>query len=122
VENGANTMNFKIIEIVGEFALSSSCGQQLYDLIFPLLKSSNAVELDFSGVNVVASAFFNVAIGQLLQDFDADDLNHRLRIVNIDPNAESVLRHVLTNAKLYYADAKYQAAVDSTMEEYAESM
>jgi STAS-like domain of unknown function (DUF4325) len=114
-------MNFKIIEIVGEFALSSSCGQQLYDLIFPLLKASTAVELDFSGVNVVASAFFNVAIGQLLQDFDADDLNQRLKIVNINPNAESVLRHVLANAKRYYGEPKYRAAVDSTMEEYAAS-
>jgi STAS-like domain of unknown function (DUF4325) len=114
-------MNFKIIEIVGEFAISSSCGQQLYDLIFPLLKASKAVELDFSGVNVVASAFFNVAIGQLLQDFDADDLNQRLKIVNINPNAESVLRHVLANAKRYYGEPKYQAAVDSTMEEYAAS-
>jgi STAS-like domain of unknown function (DUF4325) len=115
-------MTLKIIEIAGAFALSSNCGQQLYDLIFPLLKASKSVELDFSGVNVVASAFFNVAIGQLLQDFDSDDLNRRLTIVNINPNAESVLRHVLANAKRYYADTKYQAAVDSTMEEYAASL
>jgi hypothetical protein len=119
---GSNEMTLKIIDITGEFALSSNCGQQLYDLIFPLLKSSKAVELDFSGVAVVASAFFNVAIGQLLQDFDADDLNRRLKIVHIAPNAASLLRHVLANAKRYYGDPRYQIAVDSTMEEYAASL
>jgi hypothetical protein len=115
-------MNFKVIEMVGAFALSSGCGQQLYDLIYPVLKTGRSVELDFSGVNVVASAFFNVAIGQLLQDFDAEALNQQLKILNITPNAESVLRHVLANAKRYYSDVKYQKAVDSTMEEYAASL
>jgi hypothetical protein len=115
-------MNFKIIEIVGEFALSSASGQQLYDLILPALKSGQAVELDFAGVNVVASAFFNVALGQLLQDFDADDLNQRLQLENLQPHAQTVLRHVLTNAKRYYSDQKYQEAVDSTMAEYAASL
>lgn len=114
-------MSYKIYEITGEYATDADSGQQVYDLIHSQLLSDQSVELDFSGVNVFASAFFNFAIGQLLKDLSSDSLNELLKITNLTPNGYSVLNRVVDNAKHYYSDVKYQKAVDTVLEEYAAS-
>lgn len=81
----------------------------------------NAVELDFAGVSVFASAFFNFAIGQLLKDLSPNQLNERLKITNLSPNGYSILKRAIDNAKHYYSDVQYQEAVDAVLEEYAAS-
>ena len=95
--------------------------RQVYDLLHPELVAGHSVELDFSGINVFASAFFNFAIGQLLQDLSPDSLNQLLKITALPPNGYSILKRVIDNAKHYYADTQYQQAVDTALEEYAAS-
>lgn len=114
-------MSYKIYEITGEYATDADSGQQVYDLIHPALLAGNPVELDFSGVSVFASAFFNFAIGQLLKDLSPDILNDLLKITGLSPNGYSILKRVIENAKHYYSDAQYQKAVDTVLEEYAAS-
>ncbi len=114
-------MSYKIYEITGEYATDADSGQQVYDLIHAALLAGNSVELDFSGVNVFASAFFNFAIGQLLKDLSPDKLNELLKVVELSSNGRSILKRVIDNAKHYYSDAQYQKAVDTVMEEYAAS-
>ncbi|NET30433.1 MAG: STAS-like domain-containing protein [Cyanothece sp. SIO1E1] len=114
-------MAYKVYELTGEYAMSSESGQKLYDLIHPELLADNSVELDFSGVNVFASAFFNFAIGQLLKDISSDDLNRQLSFTALNTNGHSVLRRVIENAKRYYSDQQYREAVDVVLEEYASS-
>lgn len=112
-------MNYEIYEITGEYATDADSGQRIYDLIHDELLAGNSVELDFSGVNVFASAFFNFAIGQLLKDLSPDTLNTLLKIIEMSPNGYSILKRVVENAKHYYSDAQYQKAVDTVLEEYA---
>lgn len=114
-------MSYRIYEITGEYATDADSGQQVYDLIHPELLTGNSVELDFSGVSVFASAFFNFAIGQLLKDLSPDRLNELLKVTNLSPNGHSILKRVIENAKHYYSDAQYQNAVDTVLEEYAAS-
>ncbi|WP_292870942.1 STAS-like domain-containing protein [Nostoc sp. LPT] len=38
----------------------------MYALVYPELLAEHQVELDFAGVEIFASPFFNFAIGQLL--------------------------------------------------------
>ncbi|MEO0538161.1 MAG: STAS-like domain-containing protein [Cyanobacteria bacterium P01_A01_bin.123] len=114
-------MKLQICAITGEYATDADSGQQIYEAIHPQLLAGEAVELDFTTVNVFASAFFNFAIGQLLQDLSPDTLNHQLKIEGLSPHGYSILKRVIDNAKHYYADAQYQAAVDTVMEEYAAS-
>jgi STAS-like domain of unknown function (DUF4325) len=52
-------MIYKIYEITEEYATDADSGQQLHDLIHPQLLEGNPVELDFTGVQIFASAFFN---------------------------------------------------------------
>jgi STAS-like domain of unknown function (DUF4325) len=114
-------MRYIVSKITGEFALSFDDGQQLFDLIFPQLLTGQTVELDFAGVTSVSTAFFNVAIGQLLQDIHFDTLNEKLVIENLSPYGKTVLSQVIENAKPYYSDPAYRQAVDTVMEEYAAS-
>jgi hypothetical protein len=112
-------MTCSIYEITGEYATDADSGQQVYDLIHAPLLAGQPVELDFTGVNVFASAFFNFAIAQLLSDLTSEDLNRLLTISHLTPDGYTVLKHSIDRAKLYYADAHYQDAVDSVIEEYA---
>jgi hypothetical protein len=115
-------MRYIVHEITGQYAISFDDGQQLFDLIHPQLQTGQTVELDFEGVTVFASAFFNVAIGQLLQDISSETLNDKLLIDNLSPHGETVLAQVIENAKPYYSDPAYRQAVDTVMGEYAASL
>lgn len=114
-------MILKVYEITGEYAISTDHGQQIYDQIHGELLDGCSIELDFSDVKVFASAFFNFAVGQLLKDMSADDLNRLLTITGLNHNGEQILKQIIANAKRYYSDPQYQAAVDTVMEEYAVS-
>jgi hypothetical protein len=121
LETGRREMRYTVNEITGPFAIAPDNGQKLYDQIHPVLLSGEPVELDFDGIKVYASAFFNFAVGQLLKDLSSDALNSQLSIIGLDANAQNILRRVIDNAKRYYSEPTYQQAVNSVMEEYAAS-
>jgi hypothetical protein len=110
-------MHYIVHEITGQYAISFDDGQQLFDLIHPQLLVGQTVELDFEGVTSVSTAFFNVAIGQLLQDISSETLNEKLVIENLSPHGETVLSQVIEYAKPYYSDPAYRQAVDTVMAE-----
>ena len=112
-------MMIKIYEITGEYAISANAGQQIYDQIHAELLDGGQVELDFAGVRVFVSAFFNLAIGQLLKDISTDDLNRLLKLTRLNQSGTDLLKTIIANAKQYYSDAHYQQAVDTVIEEYA---
>ncbi|MEB3212469.1 MAG: STAS-like domain-containing protein [Leptolyngbyaceae bacterium] len=114
-------MRYNVHDITGEFATDADSGQTLYERVYPQVKAGKPVELDFEGVHVFASAFFNFAVGQLLSDLSTEHLNTYLSVQNLSPDGHSVLKRVIDNAKQYYGDRQYREAVDSVMEEYAAS-
>ena len=99
----------------GEDAITLDDGQRVYDRIHPELRAGRAVELDFSGVTVLASPFFNAAIGQLLRDLSPNDLNRLLQVSNLTPVGTNVMRQVIANAKRYYAEPDYRKAVTEVL-------
>ncbi|WP_138496917.1 STAS-like domain-containing protein [Nostoc sp. PA-18-2419] len=108
-------MVYKIYDIVGEYAITADGGQKLYDQIHPLLLAGEPVELDFTGVKVFASPFVNFAFGQLLKDIPAEKLNQLVEFTSLNADGWDVLEHVMANAKRYYSDEKYRAAVDTAI-------
>lgn len=107
-----------IKEIIGENCITLDDGQKIYDLIYPKLKNSEVVKLDFSGVRIFASPFMNAAIGQLLRDIPSEELNKLLDIDRQSMTAVglSVLRRVIQNAKEYYSDDRVKQAVDTVLD------
>jgi len=113
-------MRIRVIDLVGEDAITLQDGQGVYAEIVPVLQDGDTVELDFESVKVFASPFFNAAIGQLLGDFSADDLNQRLRVMNLNPLGHDVLRQVIDNAKRYHTDPSYRKAADEVLQALSE--
>lgn len=112
-------MAYKIFDLVGKYAISAESGQKVYEQIHPVLLSGNPVELDFTGVQVFASPFFNFAIGHLLKDIRADNLNRLVEFTAISSEGWNVLERVIANAKHYYSDEQFRNAVDAALTEQA---
>jgi hypothetical protein len=96
----------KVLEISGENAVAQEDGQKVYELVREHLKSGEELQLDFQGVKIFASPFFNAAIGQLLKDFGADDLNRRLKFDHLSSVGQEVLKRVIENSKRYFSSSE----------------
>jgi hypothetical protein len=110
-------MKCLVREIVGEDAITLEDGQAVHDRIKPELAAGHQVELDFDGVTVFASPFFNAAIGQLLEDIQPEDLNGLLRVQNLNAVGAGLMSRVIENAKRYYSSPDYRKAQQRVLEE-----
>ena len=113
-------MKHDVVSLIGKNGITAEHGQRVYDLIHPELKAKQIVELDFDGVQVFASPFFNVAIGQLLSDIEPGDLNRLLKVSNLPPHGIEVLKRVIENSKEYYENGPSRKALDDILKEHAE--
>jgi len=113
-------MKCEIKSLVGENCITLEDGQKVYDQIYPELKAGRPVEIDFAGTEVFASPFFNAAIGRLLKDIEADDLNKLLKVSHLTSAGMEVLKRVIENSKEYYSDAETRKALDDILSEQAE--
>ena len=107
-------------ELVGENAMTLDDGEAVYRQIHDPLTRGETVELDFDGVQIFASPFFNAGIGRLLADCQPEDLNARLKVQRISPLGDRVLRRVIENAREYYAASTEQReAIDRIVHDNA---
>lgn len=95
-------MKIIVREIVGENAISMQSGSILYEKISKRLMSGEEVEIDFQGVELFASPFFNASIGLLLKDIKVTDLQHRVKIVNVSEVGRQLINLVISNAIKHY--------------------
>lgn len=112
-------MAFKVFDMVGEYAITADSGQKIYEQIHPILVAGKSVKLDFTGVKVFASPFFNFAIGQLLKNITADNLNQLLEVTELSSDGWNTLERIIANAKQYYSDEQFRNAVDTVIAEQA---
>ncbi len=92
-----------VLETVGKNAISMHSGSNLYNIIKPLLMKREKVCLDFQGVELFASPFFNASIGYILKDINIDELKEYLTIENLNKIGNQVLNLVIKNAIEYYS-------------------
>src|SRR5438132_7689962 len=64
----------------------------------------DTVELDFDKTRIFVTAFFNAAVASLLENYSRDELERRLKIVNLPTAVKELLDHSLDNADRYYHD------------------
>jgi hypothetical protein len=113
-------MKYDILAVVGENCITIEDGEKLYNLIYPRLVAGQPVELDFTGVSVFASPFFNAAIGRLLKDLNPEDLNRLLKVSNLAPVGMETLKLVIKNSARYYRDENFRKALDEILSEQAQ--
>jgi hypothetical protein len=110
--NSGKIMRYQIRDIIGDYCVTLQSGQEIHDLIKPLLIAKESVILDFSGIKACACPFFNCAIGQLLKDIPYEELSHLIQYENLSTIGGNVLSIVIDSAKRYYKDANYRQAID----------
>ena len=93
-----------VSEIAGKNAISMHSGSNLYNRIQPILKKGEKLRLDFQGVELFASPFFNASIGYILKDISIDELKEHIVIENINKVGNQVLNLVIRNAIEYYSN------------------
>lgn len=92
--------------IKGDTAVSTDDGDLVYQEIVVILKLGNPVELDFSGINIMTTAFLNAAIGQLYSAFTSEQLNSLLKLVNVAADDRILFKKVIERAKEYFQNKK----------------
>jgi hypothetical protein len=116
-------MHVKIKELVGPNAMTLADGEAIYHRIHDPLVAGKTVELDFEGVQVFGSPFFNACVGRLLEDLQPNALNSRLKFEHLSDFGAHVLRRVIDNAKEYYgATPERRQAMDRIVSDTAAAM
>jgi hypothetical protein len=106
-------------EIVGVNAISMQSGSYLYEVLSTsILKKGESIELDFSGVELFASPFFNSSIGLLLKDINIDALQEMLKVTNLSKVGLQLLNHVIENAIKFYANKSISSDHESIADKH----
>jgi hypothetical protein len=92
--------------IKGDTAVSTDDGDVVYKEIVAILELGKPVELDFSGINIMTTAFLNAAIGQLYSAFNSEQLNSLLKLVNVAADDRILFKKVIERAKEYFQNKK----------------
>ena len=99
-------MFIMVRDLVGANAMTLDDGESIYSRIRTPLVQGEPVELDFEGVQVFATPFFNAGVGRLLGELPAESLNTLLKFHHLSAFGVRVLKRVIENAKEYYGKTK----------------
>jgi hypothetical protein len=113
-------MILSVKTLVGEVCMTREDGQKLHDAFRPLLDAGEPVSLDFSETRIFTTAFFNAAVGQLLEAYTKDELSNRLGFKNVPQSSVGPLKNSIETADRYYRDPTYRAALDKVLKDQAE--
>lgn len=105
-------MKIDILAFIGENCITIEDGNKLYTAIHSDLIKDHHIELNFTGVRIFASPFFNAAIGQLLSDINCEKLKNSLKISGLSEHGHHVLRRVIENSRMYYSNPRTKKVVD----------
>jgi hypothetical protein len=101
-------METKVIRLNDYLTLNSGItpeeGIPVFETIVQAFKEGCNVTLDFSDVTMLTTAFLNVVIGDLYEDYTSEDLKNRLALVNYSASTAARIKKVTDNAKLFYKD------------------
>jgi len=92
-------------------AVSAKDGDQVYESIVSNFEAKMPVILDFSGIELIITAFLNNCIGRLYFSYSSDQIKELLRIENLDPSEVGLLKLVIDRAKDRF-EKKYPKNID----------
>jgi hypothetical protein len=113
-----NKFTIRVYEHLGAGnAVASDDGDSLFTKIDQALDQKVNVELDFSDITLMTTAFLNAAIGQLYSKYTSDDLKANFTVANMDDDDLELLVEVIERAKEYFSDPeKFSKAVRDSLD------
>lgn len=95
-----------VFELAGKNAISMQNGDKLYKLIHPHLLAGDSIAIDFNGVSLFASPFFNASIALLLKDIPLEKLQKQISFENLNDVGRDLLNHAIGNAISFYNNSE----------------
>ena len=106
-----------VYECIGEnSAISTEEGDSLYQRIEKALDKEISVQISFKNIQLITTAFLNAAIGQLYKKYTSDQLNEKLKILDMEPTDIEILNRVISVAKKYFENPKeFEKTIDEEL-------
>lgn len=110
-----SVIRLKVSEIIGSnLAVSSDDGDAVFQKLKIALDNRRSVELDFSGIEMVISAFLNAAVGRLVETNPIAELNEQVTYKNLSEDDRELVHRVMENAVRFYEDPdRFKKALES---------
>ena len=108
--------NILISEKIGERCISAMSGQILFRLISDAINGNDPIFLDFAGVSIFASPFFNHSIGRLYAENSKDELDNLIKIVNLNEVGQLIVSKVIENSQNFKNSKDLSAAIDQILQ------
>ncbi len=98
-------IRIKVTDIVeSNLCVSSEDGGAVFEKMESALTTNRPIELDFSGVGMVISAFLNGAVGRLVEHRSIPEIHERISFTNLGEEDRELMDRVLENAVRYYEE------------------
>lgn len=94
-------MTINVFSITGNYAVDCDEGQLLYSQISATLDKNELVVVDFTGVDVILSAFLSTCIAQLYTKYSVELIEINLFFVGLAPRHLSLIKEVKDNAQTF---------------------
>ena len=101
-------MKVSVHKIVGDDCRTYKDGERLQREFREAFDRGDTVELDFDKTRIFVTAFFNAAVASLLENYSRDELERRLKIVNLPTAAKELLDQSVDNADRCYHDPNFR--------------
>lgn len=88
------------------FCVAIDDGNIVHDRIVALIAEGKTAVVSFAGVKRLTTAFLNAAIGQLYNEYSADQIRHGLRVTDASQDQLRLIKRVVDNAKKFFADPR----------------
>lgn len=102
--------------IESDLAVSSEVGQKVLKTIETNIGNNISMDIDFTGIKSLTTAFLNVAIGELYKDRNREDLN---KYVKIDARTLTRLQAQKVKMVMDNSREKYSTSLKKKIDEVA---
>lgn len=82
-----------------KMAFSYEDGMKLREKINEALKTEKPVEVDFEGINVFTTMFFNACFGHYVFTYSLEWYNEMIKVINLNQMGIETHRHSIENAQ-----------------------
>lgn len=83
------------------FALAEEDGMSLYKIIIDAIDKNETVSVDFTGIDLFATPFFNTAFGAIILKIGVTKFDELVKIINLDKLGIETYQHSRNNAVTY---------------------
>lgn len=87
--------------------------EKLLAVIEPLVKQKENLTIDFTGIKLFTTLFFNNVLAKFVMELGPDCYNEKFFVKNLSEVGETTYQHSLENAKDYFAMTPEKRAIQN---------